>query len=100
MENKGRIEELLSESLKRQDKMVEELKPTNQRLDQTNQRLEFAVDKLKNIDGRLYKIETKTTKIEQQLVKLNLQTAQNSRPILKLADLHGRVAKLEKPVFK
>jgi hypothetical protein len=84
MENEGRIAELLAESLKGQDRIVEQLKETNQ---------------------SLYKIETKSDKLEEQLIKL--QTTENSRAIFKLAekidqiaDLHNRVSKLEKTVFK
>jgi hypothetical protein len=107
MENKSKIEELLVESLKRQDKMVDELKLTNQKLNQTNERLDQTNEKLDHIDGRLYKIEVRTDKVEEQLIKLNLQTVENTRAIFKLADkvegiaeLHKRVTKLEKEVFK
>lgn len=72
MENEGKITELLSESLKRQDQMV------------------FAL-------GR----------VETEVYKLNLQTAENSRAILKLADElrmvadhERRISKLESTVFK
>jgi hypothetical protein len=51
MENQGRIEELLSKMLIRQDRMVLELQ-----------------------------------NVKSEVVKLNLQTSENSRAILKLAD--------------
>jgi hypothetical protein len=79
MENQRKIEELLADSLKKQDQFIEQQKETNNRLDQTNSRLD-------TIDQSLYRIEGKTDKVEEQLVKLNLQTNENSRAILKLAD--------------
>jgi hypothetical protein len=58
MENESRILEILTESLQRQDSMVDELKKTNDRL----------------------------AGVERQLEKLNLQTFENTRAIFKLAD--------------
>ena len=93
MENEDRILEVLSESLKRQDQMLEEMKKTNERLDQTN--------------GRLYKVEIEMTKVQEELVKLNLHTNENTRAIIKLADRleqvvdhEKRIAKLESIVIK
>ena len=86
MENEGRIAELLAESPKGQDRIVGELKETNQ---------------------RLYRLETNSDKLEEQLIKLNLQTVENNRAICKvaekidqIADLNNHVSKLEKTVFK
>lgn len=100
MQNEDKIIELLTESLKGQDRIVTELKGTNQRLDQTVERLDRTVERL---DG----LETRVDKIDRQLVKLNLQTAENTRAILRLgdkvgeiADLHNRVTKLERTVYK
>jgi DNA repair exonuclease SbcCD ATPase subunit len=86
MENEGRIVELLAESLKRQDNIIEQLKESNQ---------------------KLYVLESKSDRVEEQLIKLNLQTAENTRALIKLSenidqisDLNNRVSKLEKAVFK
>jgi hypothetical protein len=87
MENEGRIVELLAESLKKQDGIIDQLKESNQ---------------------RLYLLESKSDKVEEQLVKLNLQTSENTRAaLLKLAeridqisDLNEGIAKLKKAVFK
>jgi len=85
MENSGRIAELLAESLKLQDKMLSEQKETNK---------------------RLYTLEEKSDKVEEQLVRLNLQTSENTRAIMKLAerieqivDHEKRIAKLESIVL-
>lgn len=100
MENEGKIVELLAESLKGQDRIVDQLKETNHRLNEMNQRLD-------GTNQSLDRLETRTEKIEDQLIKLNLQTVENSRAIFKLAekgdqiaDLHNRVSKLEKTVYK
>lgn len=93
MENEGRILEVLSESSKRQDQMLVEMKETNERLGQTN--------------DRLYKVEIEMSKVQEELVKLNLQTNENTRAIIKLADRleqvvdhEKRIAKLESIVIK
>jgi hypothetical protein len=79
MENEKRIVELLAESLLKFDEMIDEQKITNKRLE----------------------------KVESEIIKLNLQTGENSRAIFKLADevekiadLHERVNRLEKAVYK
>ena len=79
MKNEDKIVELLAEMVFKQDQMVEEIK--------------------------LVKNEVGGVKTE--IIKLNLQTAENTRAILKLADkvdsiadLENRVTKIEKAVFK
>lgn len=64
MENEGRIVELLVESLKKQDGIIDQLKESNQ---------------------RLYVLESKSDKVEEQLIKLNLQTSENTSALLKFA---------------
>ncbi|MEX2234386.1 MAG: hypothetical protein WD824_19630 [Cyclobacteriaceae bacterium] len=93
MKNDDRILELLAESLKGQDRIVAELKGTNERLDRSIERLD--------------RLDIKVDKIEGQLIKLNIQTVENTRAIFQLAekvemiaDLHNRVSKLEKTVYK
>jgi uncharacterized coiled-coil protein SlyX len=93
MKNEEKIIELLAESLKGQDRIVVELKGTNQRLDQTVERLDHLEIRMENVEG--------------QLIKLNIQTVENTRAIFKVAekvdqigDLHNRVTKLEKTVYK
>jgi TolA-binding protein len=65
LDNNGRIVELLAESLLKQDQIIEELKESNK---------------------RLVNLESKSEKVEAQLIKLNLQTTENSRSVLRLAD--------------
>jgi type III secretory pathway component EscV len=79
MENENRIAELLAEALLRLDKMVLGQQESNLRLD----------------------------RMERELTKLNMQTAENTTAIIKLADkfdqiteLDKRVKELEKVVFK
>lgn len=114
MKNEDKIVELLAESLKGQDRIVAEIKGTNHRLDQTVVRLDQTVvrldqtvERLDRTVERLDNLEVKVDKIEGQLIKLNIQTVENTRAIFKLADrveviadLHDRVVKLEKAVYK
>jgi len=107
MENESKIIELLTEPLIRQDRMVERMDTTNQKLDNTVNRLDETNRKLGNLEVRADRHEKRMESIENQLIKLNLQTVENSRAIFKLAekidqiaDLHNRITKLEKTVFK
>lgn len=114
MKNEEKIVELLTESLKGQDPIVAELKGTNQELKGTNQRLDRLDKRVENLDKRVENLDKqvenldkRAEKIEGHLVKLNLQTAENTRAIFQLAekveqiaDLHNRVTKLEKTVYK
>ena len=104
MENENRIVELLAEMLIRQDSMVDELRNVKtevagvrEQVKETNQRLDQAIERLDRFDK----------KTEHQFVTLNVQTVDNTRAIFKLAenveqiaDLHDRVWKLEKAVYK
>jgi Na+/phosphate symporter len=82
MENEGRIAELLAESLKRQDTMIGELREVK--------------DELREVKDEMRGVKT-------EIMKLNLQTSENSRAIMKIAnrietiaDLESRVSALEK----
>lgn len=93
MKNEEKILELLTESLKGQDRIVA--------------RLGVMESKMNSMDIRLENLEKRTDRIEDQMVKLNLQTVENTRAIFKLAekveqiaDLSNRVTKLEKVVYK
>ncbi len=79
MENEKRLVEIMADLVIKFDEFIEGQKETNQRLG----------------------------KVEDGIIKLNLQTAENTRAILKLADkvesiadLENRVSKIEKVVFK
>ena len=86
MENEKRLVELMADMLIKQDEMIDELKGANKRLEH---------------------LDTQIVDVKSELIKLNLQTSQNTRAILKLAneveniaDLNERVTKLEKVVYK
>lgn len=79
MENEKRLVEIMADLVIKFDEFIEGQKETNQRLG----------------------------KVEDGIIKLNLQSAENTRAILKLADkvetiadLENRVSKIEKIVFK
>ena len=100
MKNEEKILELLTESLKGQDRIVA-------RLDVMESKMNSMDSKINSMDTRLENLGTRTNRIEDQMVKLNLQTVENTRAIFKLAekveqiaDLGNRVTKLEKVVYK
>jgi hypothetical protein len=72
MENEKRIVELLAESLIKQDEMIDQQKQTNKTL--------------YHLDERTTKVEEQMIYLNDQVTKLNLQTAENTRAILTLAD--------------
>ena len=79
MKNENRIVELLAEMVHKQDEMVKNQSNTNERLE----------------------------RLETQMIKLNVQTSENTRAVIKLADKiedfgehEKRIQKLEKVVFK
>ncbi len=100
MENEQRIVELLAETLIKFDQMIDEQKQTNKRLENVERTLSEMETSLVSVDNRLEKVES-------GVVKLNLQSTENTRAIIKLANeveniahLHERVTKLEKAVYK
>lgn len=86
MKNEDRIVELLAEMVKGQDKLIGE------------------VSEMKT---EVTEMKTEITQMKTEIFKQGLQTAENSRAILKLADEirlvaehEKRIAKLEITVFK
>ena len=86
MKNEGKIVELLTDMLIKQDSVVEVLH---------------------SMDKELCGVKFEVTQVKSEISKLNLQTAENTRAILKIADrvetiadLENRVSKLEKVVYK
>ena len=107
MKNEDKIIELLAESLRGQDRIVDQIMGTNQRIDQTNVRLDDTIDRLDDPIERLDRLENRTEKIEDQLIELNVQTVENTRAIFilaekveSIADLNVRASKLEMTVYK
>jgi hypothetical protein len=93
MENEKRIIELLAESLYKFDQMIDEHKAI--------------VTGLKGMITEQKETNSRLGKLESEVVKLNLQTTENTRATIKLANeveniahLHERVTKLEKTVYK
>ena len=83
---KAKLFELLAEMVFKQDQMIEEIKLVKT-----------------EIGG----VKSEVGGVKSEVIKLNLQTAENTRAILKLADkvdsiadLENRVTKIEKAVFK
>ena len=77
---------LLAEMVFKQDQMVEEIKL---------------------VKSEVGGVKSEISGVKNEIIKLNLQTAENTRAIIKLADkiesiadLENRVSKIEKVVFK
>lgn len=110
MENQSRIEELLAEALKKYDQMLEKHDETNRRLTNVEGqlgKLDNLEEKLERLDGRLGTIQLKVElsnqrlgNLENQFQKLNLQTAENTRSIIRLRDELQRVLEHEKRISK
>lgn len=92
MENQGRILELVAEALRRLDQMVAKQDETNKNLEATNQRLDGTNHRLEETNHRL-------SRVESEISRLSLQTAENSRAIMKLADKLEIVFQHEKRIL-
>jgi len=91
MSRQDRLEEIMAEMLEKQDAMIDELKGANRRLER--------------VESRLEKMEKGVDKMGKDMQKLNLQSTQNSRALMKLADLLegevvARISRLEDAVYK
>ena len=100
MKNEAKIVELLSEMLIRQDSMVVEIKNVKREVTGVKQEV---IGLKQEVSG----VKQEVTGLKGEMVKLNLQSAENTRAIFKLAqsvdqiaDLHNRVTKLERTVYK
>jgi hypothetical protein len=97
MKNENKIVELLTEVLLKQDRMAIELGGVKSEVDNVKSKLESEVGSIRSELGN----------VKSEIVKLNLQTAENTRAILKLSDRieqvvdhEKRISKLEKIVYK
>jgi hypothetical protein len=93
MAKDDRLVEIMAEMLIKQDQMVVELKGVKA--------------EVSSVKSEVSSVKSEVSSVKGEIVKLNLQTAENTRAILTLAekveqiaDLHSRVSKLEKEVFK
>jgi hypothetical protein len=121
MENEGKIIELLAESLKRFDKMVDKqnqmVTEQQQMVSMQNQMVlkqtlmvaeqQETNRRLGNLEVRADKHDKRFESVEKNLISLNLQTVENTRAIFKLADsvdkfggFNDRLVKIEKILFK
>lgn len=100
MKSEDKIVELLSEMLIRQDSMVVEIKNVKREVTGVKQEV---IGLKQEVSG----VKQEVTGLKGEMVKMNLQSAENTRAIFKLAqsvdqiaDLHNRVTKLERTVYK
>ncbi|MBL0744065.1 hypothetical protein [Chryseolinea lacunae] len=115
MKNEKRIIELLAEVLIKQDTMTGEIRGVRTELKDEIQdlrtELKYEIQDLRGevheLRGEVYDLKYEVGGMKGELVKLNLQTAENTRAIVKLAnevekltDLPDRVSKLEKAIYR
>lgn len=93
MQNEERIIELLAESLKRQDQMVEKLTAMeNQLVDSNNTQKQM----LKRLDN----LEKQQAKTNLEVSEIRLSAMRIAEAIEKMANHEDRIKALEKAVFK
>jgi hypothetical protein len=90
MKEESRIVELLSEMLFKFDVLTEHVDVGFNNLGQ----------RVGGLEQQMSKVEQQMGKVESEIVKLNLLTSEHSRSLMKLADNHERITRLEKAVFK
>ena len=100
MKNEDRIVELLAEMVFKQDQLVEEIKLVKSEIGAVK-------SEVGGVKSEVSGVKSEVSGVKSEIVKLNLQTAENTRAILKLADkvdtiadLENRVTKIERVVFK
>lgn len=99
MKEQGRIEELLAESLHRQDKMLEVLGTLVDTQRQTNLQVERTNDFLNKLLIRVEKVEENQMEAKRDFKVITQSVGQLNEQIGQLLRLEERVAALEKAVF-
>ena len=107
MKNEDKIVEHLSEMLIRQDSMVVEIKNVKREVTGVKQEVSGVKQEVIGLKQEVSGVKQEVSGLKGEMVKMNLQSAENTRAIFKLAqsvdqiaDLHNRVTKLERTVYK
>ena len=114
MENQSRIEELLAESLRKSDRISDQIEGLTKRVDHLTERVDRLVDRMDHVEVEIRDLKSDVSDLKSdvsdlksdvkdlkgEVVKLNLVSAENSRALIKLADNAVRIDRLEKAVFK
>ena len=107
MENQSRIEELLAESLRKSDRISDQIEGLNKRVDHLTERVDRLANRMDQVEVELRDLKSDVSDLKSdvkdlkgEVVKLNLVSAENSRALMKLADNAERIDRLEKAVFK
>jgi predicted nucleic acid-binding Zn-ribbon protein len=97
----------LVEIMVKQDLMVEELRGVKNEVSSVKNEVSSVKNEVSSVKNEVSSVKNEVSSVKSEIVKLNLQTAENTRAILTLADkvehiadLQSRVSKLEKAVFK
>lgn len=100
MENQSRIEELLSESLKRFDQLSDKMDDVRQDVRSLKEDVTVLKEDVGNLKEDVSGLKGDVRDIKSELIKLNLVSAKNSRSLMILADDHERINRLEKVVYR
>jgi chromosome segregation ATPase len=114
MENQSRIEELLAESLRKSDRISDQIDGLNKRFDHLTERVDHLTERVDALNDRMDRVEAEIGELKSdvsdlkadvkdlkgEVIKLNLVSAENSRALMKLADNAERIDRLERAVFK
>ena len=107
MKNEDRIEELLTESLKKFDRLSDQMDTLTGRVDNLTSHVDNLTSRVDNLTHEVVGVKdemigmnSRLDKVESGIVKLNLISAENSRALMKFGDSHDRISRLEKAVFK
>lgn len=114
MKNEDRIVELLTESLKKFDRLSDQMDILTGRVDNLTSRVDNLTSRVDNLTSRVDNLthevvgvkdemigmNSRLDKVESGIVMLNLISAENSRALIKLGDSYDRISRLEKAVFK
>ena len=100
MKNEDKIVELLAEMVKGQDRLIGEVSSMKSEISKMN-------TEISEMKSEISEMNTEISQMNIEIRKQGLQTAENSRAILKLADEirlvaehEKRISKLELTVFK
>ena len=92
--------ELLTESLKKFDRLSDQMDTLTGRVDNLTSRVDNLTHEVVGVKDEMIGMNSRLDKVESGIVKLNLISAENSRALMKFGDSHDRISRLEKAVFK
>lgn len=93
MENQSRIEQLLAESLKKFDRLSDQMEVLTTHVDYLGDKINGVKEEVKAVQGRM-------VEFNDEIRKLTIISGEQASGFTKLADNHDRINRLEREVFK